>query len=195
MRGKVKGSRVFGRVMGSTVARAPGPRTARGGPPERGGLDRASWFPWLADGGHGPAVVIEHDHPDAFLARVADLDGDADADLVVASGLPYALAWYENGGAGGTSSRANLTGPFDGAGDVALSDVDVVGFGGHYRTYGFTVAVDGFAALPGGGLEVRQAVLAQALALALGCGSLFSESKPGQVVTVDRVAGASLIAP
>ena len=62
--------------------------------------------------------------------------------------------------------------------DVALSDVDVVGFGGHYRTYGFTVAVDGFAALPGGGLEVRQAVLARALVL--GRGSLFSESKPGR---------------
>ena len=68
-------------------------------------------------------------------------------------------------------------------------DVVVVGFGGHYLTYGYTVVVDGLAALPGGGLEVRQTILTPGL----GCGTLFSESRPGQVVTVDRVAGASLV--
>lgn len=68
-------------------------------------------------------------------------------------------------------------------------DVVVVGFGGHYMTFGYTVVIDGLAALPGGGLEVRQTVLTPGF----GCATLPSETRPGQVVAVDRVAGASLV--
>ena len=65
--------------------------------------------------------------------------------------------------------------------------VVVVGFGGHFITFGYNVQIDEVVPLAGGGLEVRQTVLTPGF----GCGTLPSESKPGQIVAVDRVVGGA----
>lgn len=65
--------------------------------------------------------------------------------------------------------------------------VAIVGFGGHFLTFGYSVQIDQLVPLPGGGLQVEQTVLTPGP----GCGSLFSESDPGQIVVVDRVAGGA----
>ncbi|MDF1798085.1 MAG: hypothetical protein P1V81_02835 [Planctomycetota bacterium] len=65
--------------------------------------------------------------------------------------------------------------------------VVVVGFGGHFITFGYSVQIDAVVPLVGGGLEVHQTVLTPGF----GCGSLPSESKPGQIVAVDRVVGGA----
>ena len=64
----------------------------------------------------------------------------------------------------------------------------VVGFGGWYLTFGYSVQVDAIVPLAGGSVQIEQTVSTPGL----GCGTLFSESKPGQIVLVDRVAAGTL---
>lgn len=81
-------------------------------------------------------------------------------------------------------------GPFGGPPLPAVDfaeQVVVVGFGGWYGVFNYSLQIDALVPLAGGGLEVRQTVLAPGQ----GCGSSFAESRPGQMVVVDRVAGAA----
>jgi hypothetical protein len=66
--------------------------------------------------------------------------------------------------------------------------VVVVGFGGQHAILNFSVVIDAVKPHPGGGLEVHQTVVGPGP----GCsGAIYSESRPVQVVAVDRVAGAN----
>ena len=62
--------------------------------------------------------------------------------------------------------------------------IAIATFGGWFGTLGWNVRVDAVVPVPGGGVEVQQSIQK------CSGGSLPSESKPGAIVVVDRVAGA-----
>jgi len=61
----------------------------------------------------------------ALDAKVADMDGDGDMDIISASHLDDTIAWYENDGAADpTWTAANIATDADGAVDLEAADMD-----------------------------------------------------------------------
>ncbi len=74
-------------------------------------------------GNFGPQNVIAlHSSPISVVA--ADLDRDGDLDVISASYGDNTIAWYENGGNGGSWTERVITTLADGAWDVFTADLD-----------------------------------------------------------------------
>ena len=90
-------------------------------------------------GGFGPQLVISANALSARTVHAADLDGDADLDVLSASAGDHKVAWYENTDGAGAfgdeqvistsslGSRAALAADLDGDGDADVLSATVVG--------------------------------------------------------------------
>ena len=77
------------------------------------------------DSGFGPQqVIIEAEARDPVAIYPADLDGDGDSDVLIASVYDNKIAWYENQGAGRFSTQQVITIQADNARSVYATDID-----------------------------------------------------------------------
>ncbi|MDE0920398.1 MAG: FG-GAP-like repeat-containing protein [Arenicellales bacterium] len=88
--------------------------------------DTIAWYE--NDGAANPswtAADIATSADGALSAKVADMDGDGDMDIISASYLDDTIAWYENDGeADPTWTAANIATSADGASDLEAMDMD-----------------------------------------------------------------------
>ena len=88
--------------------------------------DTIAWFE--NDGAADPSwtkAIIATTADGALDAKIADMDGDGDLDIVSASYIDHTVAWYENDGAADPSwTASDIATSAEGATDVEVADMD-----------------------------------------------------------------------
>ncbi len=89
-----------------------------------GTTDEIIWYENLGSGSFDTAALISDAVSDPLDVMAADLDGDGDLEVIVASNGDGSIPWFENLGGGSFGPRQNVTTSASGSYSVDVSDLD-----------------------------------------------------------------------